>query len=270
MRRKDFIILGSIVGGSAVLAVGAWLALMSAFSDTDEPIAQTHAGLCKAHARATIHRTVRNVRGFVLRYPNFRELRKVEGKDGRRYTKRWSMSSRPCPGRCLVALVRGGYDYVENEEYGPSGSGLLGYRYSLKPRGHPNCMASPAHTGIDIEARAAATALAREGKRCLARVPVVDVIAAYELNRNFRLERLGLSGAIVRVDTQIRRRANGNVLAEQTTYLAFATKAMMKGGGASIGCSAMQGGGPSHLLRPSDVLIGTGRPVREDAERPVR
>jgi hypothetical protein len=29
----------------------------------------------------------------------------------------------------------------------------------------------------------------------------------------------------------------------------------------------MSGGGPAHLLRPSDVLIGAGRPVREDAER---
>lgn len=267
MQRKDFIILGSIVGGAAVIALGAWYAAVSAFSDTDMPIAQTHAALCKAHGRATIHQTVRNVRGFVLRYPNLRELRSVRMKDGRKHTKRWSMSSRPCPGRCLVALVRGGYDYVENEEFAPDGGGLLGYRYTLKPRGHANCMAVPAHTAIDIEARAAATALAREGKRCLARVPIVEVAAAYELNRNFRLERLGLSGAIVRVDTQVRRRAGGAVLAEQITYLAFATAAMMKGGGASVGCPAMPGGGPSHLLRPSDVLIGTGRPVREDAER---
>ena len=150
MQRKDFIILGSIVGGSGVLALGAWLAVVSAFSDTDEPIAQTHAGLCKAHARAKIHLTVRNVHGFVLRYPNFRELRSVRMKNGLKHTRRWAMSSRPCPGRCLVALLRGGYDYVENEEYGPNGAGLLGYRYSLKPRGHPNCMTNPAHTGIDI------------------------------------------------------------------------------------------------------------------------
>jgi len=267
MQRRDFIILGSIVGGATVVALGAWLALESAFSERDEPIAQTHAALCKAHARAKINRTVRNVHGFVLRYPNFRELRSVRMKNGRKLTKRWSMSSRPCPGRCLVALLRGGYDYVENEEYARDGGGLLGYRYTLEPRGHPNCMAVPAHTPIDIEARAAATALAREGKRCLARIPIVDVAAAYELNRAFHLERLGLSGAVVRVDTQVRRRSNGAVLAEQTTYLAFATKAMLKGGGASIGCSAMSGGGPSHLLRPSDVLIGAGRPVREDAER---
>jgi len=267
MRRKDFIILGSIVSGAAVLALGGWIAITSLFSDADEPIAQNHAALCKANAQAKIHHTVRNVRGFVLRYPNFRERNSARTKNGLKYTKRWSMSSRPCPGRCLVALLRGGYDYVENEEYGPNGSGLLGYRYTLKPRGHPNCVAIPAHTGIDIEARAAATALKREGKRCLARVPIVDLAAAYELNRNFRLERLGLSGAILRVDTQVRRRANKTVLAEQVTYLAFATAAMMKGGGASIGCPATPGGGPAHLLRPSDVLIGTGRPVREDAER---
>jgi hypothetical protein len=267
MRRKDFIILGSVLGGSAVLAVGAWMALVSVFNDSGEPIGQTHAALCRSGAQTRINQTVRNVHGFVLRYPNFRELRRERTEHGFRRTRRWSMSSRPCPGRCLVALVRGGYDFVENEEPAPGGGGLVGYRYTLKPLGHPNCIAAPLSTAIDIEARAAAAAVSREGKRCLARVPIVDFAAAYELNRSFRLERLGLSGAIVRVASQVRRRATGTVLADQITYLAFKTEAMVKRGGASIGCPAKAGGGPAHLLRPSDVLIGTGRPIREDAER---
>lgn len=267
MQRRDFIILGSILGGSAVLAVGAWLAFVSAFSDGKEPIDQTQAALCRSEARTKINQTVRNVHGFVLRYPNFRKLRTVEARHGLKRTRRWSMSSRPCPGRCLVALVRGGYDYVENEEYAPGGGGLVGYRYTLKPRGHPNCIATPLRAGIDLEARAAAAALAREGKRCLARVPIIDFAAAYELNRSFRLERLSLSGAVVRVASQVVRRDSGAVLAEQITFLAFKTEALMKGGGASIGCPAGSGGTPSHLLRPSDVLIGSGRPIREDAER---
>ncbi|MDH3233375.1 MAG: hypothetical protein OEQ29_07600 [Alphaproteobacteria bacterium] len=267
MRRKDFIILGSIVGVAAVIALGVWLAVMSAFSDGDETLSQTHASLCRSGARTTINHTVPGVRGFVLRYPNFRELRSTRTKGGFRKTKRWSMSSRPCPGRCLVALMRGGYAYVENEEYAPEGGGLVGYRYTLKPRGHPNCMRGVALSTIDEEVRAAAAELAREGKRCLVRAPVIELSAPYELRRHFKLERLGLSGVIVRVFSQIKRRAKNTVIAEQVTYLAFATEAMMKGGGKSIGCPVRPGAsGPAHLLRPSDVLIAPGRPIRENAE----
>jgi len=270
MQRRDLIILGSIVGGAVVLGLGGWLALESAFGGSGEAFAKSHAALCKASARTTIHQTVRNVQGFVLRYPNFRERRTVRTENGRSHTKRFSMSTRPCPGRCLVALLRGGYDFVENEEYSEDGGGLVGYRYSLEPLGHPQCIALPAQAGIDLETRAAAAALAREGRRCLARVPAVDLAAPYELNRDLHLERAGLDGVILRVDTRVTRRNSGAVLAEQRTFLAISTGAMMKGDGTPVGCTTAQGGGPAHLLRPSDVLIGTNRPVREDAERPAR
>lgn len=267
IRRKDFIIFGSMVGGATVVALGVWMAVMSAFSDGDETLSQTHASLCRSGARTTINHTVPGVRGFVLRYPNFRELRSTRTKGGLRKTKRWSMSSRPCPGRCLVALMRGGYAYVENEEYAPEGGGLVGYRYTLKPLGHPNCMRGVALSAIDAEVRAAAAALAREGKRCLVRAPVIELSAPYELSRRFKLERLGLSGVVVRVFSQIKRRAKNTVIAEQVTYLAFATEAMMNGGGKSIGCPVKPGAsGPARLLRPSDVLIAPGRPIRENAE----
>ncbi|HUT47849.1 MAG TPA: hypothetical protein VM325_00790 [Alphaproteobacteria bacterium] len=266
-RRKDLIVLGAMVGGSAAVALGAWMAVMSVFSDSDEPISQTHASLCRSGAHTTINHTVPGVRGFVLRYPNVRELRSTRTEGGLRKTKRWSMSSRPCPGRCLVALMRGGYAYVENEEYAPEGGGLVGYRYTLKPLGHPNCMAGALQSPIDAEVRAAAAALAREGKRCLARAPAIELGAPFELSRSFKLERLGLSGVIVRVFSQVRRRAKNTVVAEQVTYLAFATEAMMKGGGISTGCPGRPGAsGPARLLRPSDVLIAPGRPVRENAE----
>jgi hypothetical protein len=264
-RRKDLIILGAIVGGSGVVALAAWLAIEAAFSGGGEPLAKTHAALCQSAASSKVHHTVPKVPGFVLRFPNSRPPARVRLKGRMKQTTRWS--TRPCPGRCLLALVRGGYVYVENEEYAADGGGLVGYRYALMPRGNPNCMATPLRSSIDAEVRDAAAALAREGKRCLARVPIIEVSAPYELKRRFKLERLGLSGAVVRVISEVRRRTNGALLAEQVTFQLFATQAMLRGDGKAIACPRTVGGGPARLLRPSDVLIAPGRPVREDAER---
>lgn len=243
-----------MVAGVVVTGAAAWLALDQIFGGAEDAFRAQHAALCRDQKVTRVYRRADEVAGYLHSFISLPPRRVREGR--RQTTVRDSWQPGACVGWCARALVEDGFAFVEAREPVPVPKGAPPReelaRYTLETWGHPGCIPLNGATTIDQESRAVLAKLARSKTQCLARAPISEPTARYEVRSKLAFERLRLGGLIVRVDTKVVERATNDVLAEQTHFLPFTLGTMTSG--RYWPCRGPRDGGFADLLRPRDVL----------------